>query len=126
MPVDIASAIKERELKLAEQDQSYEAKLERALATTNRQLQPRIDALRLIGPVMPILSAKHRGLIKRGNSDFVIANCRFCNPPPKLFKCPACDWECEQRWRMKLHNDINPKWCRDRAARKVRKWSRQA
>lgn len=109
-----------------ELDQSFEAKHARALDVINRQLSPRISAIRLVGPVMPIISERHRPLLRRGNSDFVIGNCRFCNPPPKVFKCPLCDWETTDKWKMKLHNDIGPKWCKDRAARKARKWAQHA
>ena len=110
----------------AEQDQSYEAKLERALAVTNRQLRPRIDALTLVGPVMPFLSAEYRHFQKNSVSDFVIKQCRFCNPPPKVYKCPKCDWETRDKWRMNMHNDLNPRWCQERENRKVRKWARYA
>lgn len=116
---DMESVIRERELELAKQDQSYEAKL-------NTQLKPRIDALRVVGPAMPSLNDKYPGIIKRGNTDMAIADCRFCNPPPEPYKCIQCDWETTEKWKMALHNDLSPKWCRDRAARKVRKWSQHA
>ena len=120
------SAIKERELELAKLDQSYEAKCARAIAVIDRQMKHRIDALRVVGPIMPILSEQHIPLMRHRQGDFVIANCRFCNPPPKTYKCPQCDWECDQKWRMKLHNDLQPGWCKARAKRKIQKWSRQA
>jgi hypothetical protein len=126
MTPDMQSMMRERQEKLAELDQSYGAKSARAMETLNRQLAPRIMALRLIGPSVVVISPKHQPLLKRGATDFVIGNCRFCNPPPKVYTCPACDWETEVKWKMQLHNDLNPKWCRDRAAKKVRKWSRQA
>lgn len=111
---------------LAEQDQSYEAKLARALAVARRPFQTRIDALSMAAPIVPRLSPLHMQFLSHTESDFVIGKCRFCNPEPEWFKCPLCDWECAERWRMKLHNDLNPKWCQERAAKKIRKWSQQA
>lgn len=56
---------------------------------------------------------------------FAVRHCPKCTPPPEYFKCPMCDWECEDRWRYELHMTTNPKWCRDRAAKKARLWARQ-
>lgn len=111
---------------MTDPDQTYEAKHARAMANIDRQLAPRITAIRLVGPIMPILSPHHVPLLKHRQGDFVIANCRFCNPPPKVYTCPACDWETEEKWRMRVHNVSNPKWCRDRAAKKARKWAQHA
>ena len=56
----------------------------------------------------------------------VIGMCNFCNPPPKIYKCPKCDWETDVHWKMKLHNDLEPRWCQDRYNRKIRKWAQHA
>lgn len=118
------------EQKLAEaegQDQSWEAKNQRALDRINRQLAPRIQALRVVLPATPPVSERHQSFMRRKTAtDFVVGHCRFCNPPPQVFKCPLCDWETLDKWRMKLHNEISPKWCRDRAAKKARKWAQHA
>ena len=52
-----------------------------------------------------------------------IRRCLTCNPPPKMHRCPVCDWETEDRWRLKLHIDLNPKWCREWGAKKARRWA---
>lgn len=54
---------------------------------------------------------------------FAVKQCNVCNPPPKVYKCPLCDWSTTEHWKMKLHNDINPQWCQRRAAKKERAWS---
>lgn len=124
---DRESIMAARAEKLAGLDQSYEAKCARAMDTLNRQLEPRILALRYIGPQFTRVSEKHAPLLSGADTDFVIANCKFCAPPePEWFTCVLCDWETPDKWRMKLHNDLNPKWCRDRAAKKARKWAQHA
>lgn len=117
----------ERLEKVADLDQSFEAKHARAMEGLNRQLKPRIDAVRLIGPAKPQMAEKHRNLLKgKGGQELGLSRCRFCDPPPQVYKCPKCDWETLDRWRMKLHNGTAPKWCQDRADKKARAWSRQA
>lgn len=112
---------------LEQADQSFEAKNARALAKINRQLEPRIKAIRVVLPAIPPVSEKHQVFLrKRTNLDMVIGKCNFCEPPPKFFKCPLCDWETPDRWRMRLHNNSNPRWCQERAAKKARKWSQHA
>lgn len=107
-------------------DQSYEAKMERSIALVKRELSARITALTLAGPFMPTLPPQYQHLAKHRDNDMVIGQCNFCNPPPRLFTCPVCDWQTEDKWRMRLHNDLNPKWCQERGARKVRRWAQQA
>lgn len=115
---------KARELEHA--DQSFEAKNARAVAKIDRQLKGRIDGIRLILPAVPPVSERHQGFMRRRNTDFVIGKCKFCEPDPKWFKCPLCDYETPNRWTMKLHNIANPRWCQERAAKKARKWSQHA
>lgn len=111
---------------MTEPDQSYEAKLARAVAVVTKQLQPRIDALRLVGPFMPTMPPQYQHMAKHRDNDMVIGMCNFCNPPPKIYKCPKCDWETDVKWKMKLHNDLEPRWCQERYNRKVRKWAQHA
>lgn len=117
----------QKALEAQEADQSYEAKNARAIERINRQLKPRIDALRVVFPAIPPVSERHQAFMRgRTNADMTIGKCRFCNPEPEPFKCPKCDWECSERWRMKLHNDLEPGWCKARYKKKIRNWSRQA
>lgn len=120
---DMRELLKQR----AERDEavadSYEVKHAKSMATLNAQLKPRIDSLRLIGPEKPQMSDIHRAFVKERGT---VGYCQFCTPPPKVLKCPLCDWETTDRWRMKLHNMINPTWCQERAAKKARKWAQQA
>lgn len=112
---------------LQQTDQSFEAKNARAVDKITRQLAPRIQAIRVVLPAIPPVSEKHQGFLRhKTNADMIIGKCRWCEPEPKWFKCPKCDFECADRWRMWLHNVSNPRWCQDRAAKKARNWSRQA
>lgn len=47
--------------------------------------------------------------------------CPACKPP-EPYTCPLCDWSTPDKWRMKLHVDLRPKWCTDRAEKKARVW----
>lgn len=107
-------------------DQSYEAKLARSVAAVKEQFKNQILALTLVGPIMPTMPPRYQHLAKHRDSDMVIGQCNFCNPPPKVYKCPVCDFTTEDKWRIKLHNDLNPKWCQERGAKKARRFARQA
>jgi len=108
-------------------DQSFEAKKARALAGLNRLLQPQISAIRLVGPPPAQMSEVHCGFVRNSSgSDMSVSMCLFCNPAPKVYKCPICDSETTDRWRMKLHNGLNPKYCQDRGAKKARVWASKA
>lgn len=91
------------------------AKHERACVTAGIQrLTDRAkSALTLIGPkVAP-------------DTPFAIRRCLTCTPPPEVFQCPLCDSETTVRWQYDMHMALNPKYCRDRAAKKARKWSQK-
>lgn len=125
--MDMTEMLRERaEKSLAQIDSSYEAKHQRSMNSLNRQMTPTIMGLRLVGPPEPQLQDRHRELIRHSSADMMVGRCRFCNPDPHVFKCPVCDYETLDRWRMKLHNMADPQWCRDRGAKKARHWSRQA
>lgn len=111
---------------MPEKSESFEAKKARALEGLNRLLQPQISALRIVGPPLPQMSEAHRGLLQDRSSDMAVAYCRFCTPDPKVYTCPICDSQTTDRWRMKLHNMTDPKYCRERGAKKARAWARQA
>lgn len=127
---EMSELLRERAAERAEQmagmDQSFEAKKARALEGLDRLLQPQVSAIRLLGPPLPQMAETHRGLLRDRSSDMAAAYCRFCSPPPKVYKCPICDSETTDRWRMKLHNGVNPKYCQDRGAKKARKWASRA
>lgn len=107
-------------------DQSYEAKLARFLAGVSREVELARQRLTLVGPFMPTMPPQYQHMASRRDNDMVIGMCNFCNPPPRTFTCPVCDWQTEDKWRMRLHNDLNPRWCQERGARKIRKWSQHA
>lgn len=106
-------------------DQSFEARKARALEGLTRQLKPRIDMLRLIGPPKPQMAEVHRQFA-RDEASSGMAYCRFCNPPAEEIKCVLCDREFAERWELGLHTALEPKYCKDRYDRKVRTWARQA
>lgn len=108
------------------EDQSFEAKKARALAVINRQMASRISSLRLIGPAKPRLEERHRRITRDRDTSTGASYCRFCTPPAREYKCPVCDWTTDLKWRMALHNDLNPDWCRKRGEKKARRWARQA
>lgn len=45
---------------------------------------------------------------------------------PEVHKCPVCDWETGERWRLQVHMDLNPRWCQERGAKKIREWARKS
>ncbi|AEJ95313.1 hypothetical protein SEA_LITTLELAF_30 [Mycobacterium phage LittleLaf] len=124
----IQQRLEDRAAELAGND-TYEAKHQRAMDRLEAQLIEQISSLRVYGlpPVNARLSPKHQALLRAGSrAEVNISMCRFCNPPPKTFKCVLCDQHFGERWKMWLHNTCSPKWCQDWAEKKARHWSRQA
>jgi hypothetical protein len=57
------------------------------------------------------------------DDDVAIRHCSKCQPTPKIYECPVCNWQTEEKWRFKLHLDLNPLWCRELGAKRARKWA---
>lgn len=108
-------------------EDTYEAKHARAMEKLNNALAHRVSAVRVVGPAIPQMTDLHRSFLRRNfGNDMLVGQCRFCNPDPVPFKCAACGYETLDRWKMKIHNISNPKWCQDWRDKKVRNWARQA
>ena len=120
---DMRELLKQRAEKAEDAVESYEAKHAKSMAKLNATLKPRIDSLRLIGPAKPQMSEAHQGMVKERGA---VGYCQFCEPPPQVFKCPKCDYEVTDRWRMTVHFRLDSKLCNDRADKKARKWAQQA
>lgn len=69
------------------------------------------SAMMLIGPKVA------------ADTPFAIRHCTKCTPPPEVYQCPACDAETTEAWQYDVHLALNPKYCRERADRKARKWA---
>lgn len=74
--------------------------------------------LRLIGPRVTAADDAQDGV--------AIKMCRKCNPPPPVFICPQCDWECDERWRLQVHIALQPEWCLARGRKKMKAWAAKA
>lgn len=79
--------------------------------------------MRLMMPNLDKMPALYPRLVHSQDQYFAIKQCNICTPPPKRYICPLCDWETPDHWRMKMHNETNPKSCQRRAAKKERAWS---
>lgn len=107
---------------VAEAGDTFEQKHQRSMDALNEAFAATIKTLRLVGPVAPKMPERYADLLKGGHSSG-IAYCQFCNPPERQLRCPKCDYETPDRWRMKVHNILAPSWCDDRAAKKARVWA---
>ena len=102
---------------------TYETKHERSMALLNQQLKPQISALRLLGPAKPQMREPHRSMARERDA---IGRCQFCDPPPKVYKCPKCDAETTRQYEMTVHNILDTELCNQRADKKARRWSQHA
>lgn len=55
-----------------------------------------------------------------------IRSCRKCNPPPRTWTCPICDFETDAQWVFRMHLKFDPEWCQRRGEKKQRKWANNA
>ncbi len=119
--------LEQRQAKQDTAEESFEAKHARAMQKIGNAMAGRISAVRVVGPPLPQLSEVHRRFLRRNfGNDMVGGQCRFCNPDPVPLRCVACGYETLDRWKMKVHNIANPKWCQDWRDKKIRNWARQA
>lgn len=57
------------------------------------------------------------------DEDFTVRKCDLCEPPPREYSCYICGFTTVDKWRYKLHVDLNPKWCQDYAERWARNYA---
>ena len=78
----------------------------------------------LIGPDVNRMPELYPDLVTRTDQYFAVRQCRRCDPPPKVYVCPICDWETTVKWHMQNHNMGGQSYlCRQRQRAKERAWS---
>lgn len=81
--------------------------------------------IRLVAPVVDKMPQLYP-MVHRQDQYFAIKHCVICTPPPKVFRCPICDFETEEKWKMQNHNmGGQSEACKRMQKRKEKAWSRR-
>jgi hypothetical protein len=83
------------------------------------------QGIRLVAPVMDKMPELYP-MVHSEDQYFAIKHCVICTPPPRTYKCPICDFETEEKWRMQNHNlGGQTAYCKRIQKAKEKAWSRK-
>lgn len=91
---------------------------QRALNRVNTLAKEARSMFRTVGPRISAAD--------NAQDEAAVRHCSICTPRPRIWKCPVCQWETSDRWRMKIHNITAPEWCARTGRERARKWARNA
>ena len=84
------------------------------------------EAMRLVAPVYDRMPQLYPTLVHSSDQYFAIKHCPICTPPPKTYKCPICDLEVDEKWKMQVHvaNGYTG-YCKRRLDAKRKAWAKR-
>lgn len=91
-------------------EDTFEEKLAKALAPLDRLAEQMRVMVRLVAPVIPVISQRHAKFIQSRDS-VALAHCRICTPPPEWLECPDCGYCTRVKWMYDWHVNTPPEWC---------------